>query len=563
MADLDKSKKREIIKNVAIVFLAVMLVLTFFSNTIMNYSLAEVSTSYVQGGNITTRVTGSGTVKSVDPYSVVTEQSRKIKSVAVRVEDEVEKGDVIYYLEDTESDELKQAKSDLADLISGYEKAVIESGLSAGQISQIESGGSGTLASFMSELDGKDKGVADAKKAYDEAQAKVDEIQKQIDLCKDSSVDTSKEKKKVKEAQKKVDEAEKALSEIVTEYTVKENAYNQAKEIYEKLLEANNGNDLADDDQVKIDYKNAEAAYNEIFAKYTEKETALNSAKSALSKAQDALDNKKAQTSTNSTKENLESQLVVAEFDRDRAKEKYEEITAGKEDVLNEILAKIAIADSYAKITEKRQEVKDIEDADIGGEIVAPVSGTITSLGYVAGETTSPDEEAAVIQIAGKGFTLSYPVTRTQAQKVKVGDEVTIGDGWWYSDIKANLVAIQPDRNSANGDKILEFELQGESLVAGQTLSLSVGQKSSYYDFVVPNNAVKEDANGKFILIINSKNTPFGSRYIAKRCDIQVLESDDMYTAFTADLYGYEYVITTASKPVKSGDQVRLTSEAN
>ena len=32
-------KKREWVKTVAIIFLAVMLVLTFFSNTIMNHSL--------------------------------------------------------------------------------------------------------------------------------------------------------------------------------------------------------------------------------------------------------------------------------------------------------------------------------------------------------------------------------------------------------------------------------------------------------------------------------------------------------------------------------------------
>ena len=42
------SKRRDWIKNVAIIFLTVMLVLTFFSNTIMNYSLPEVATQYVQ-----------------------------------------------------------------------------------------------------------------------------------------------------------------------------------------------------------------------------------------------------------------------------------------------------------------------------------------------------------------------------------------------------------------------------------------------------------------------------------------------------------------------------------
>ena len=40
-------KRREWIKNAAIVFLVIMLILTFFSNTIMNYSLPEVATQTV------------------------------------------------------------------------------------------------------------------------------------------------------------------------------------------------------------------------------------------------------------------------------------------------------------------------------------------------------------------------------------------------------------------------------------------------------------------------------------------------------------------------------------
>ena len=39
-------KRREWVKNAAIIFLSVMLVLTFFSNTFMNYSLPEVAAQY-------------------------------------------------------------------------------------------------------------------------------------------------------------------------------------------------------------------------------------------------------------------------------------------------------------------------------------------------------------------------------------------------------------------------------------------------------------------------------------------------------------------------------------
>jgi hypothetical protein len=51
----DVTKRRSIIKNIAIIFLAVMLVLTFFSNTILNYSLPEVAVQYPMYGTISSR----------------------------------------------------------------------------------------------------------------------------------------------------------------------------------------------------------------------------------------------------------------------------------------------------------------------------------------------------------------------------------------------------------------------------------------------------------------------------------------------------------------------------
>ncbi len=76
---------------------------------------------------------------------------------------------------------------------------------------------------------------------------------------------------------------------------------------------------------------------------------------------------------------------------------------------------------------------------------------------------------------------------------------------------------------------------------------------------IVPNSAIREDSNGKFILIVESRQTPLGTRYTAVRVDVQVLASDDNQSAISAGLSGYEYVITTSTKPVEAGKQVRLT----
>ena len=162
------------------------------------------------------------------------------------------------------------------------------------------------------------------------------------------------------------------------------------------------------------------------------------------------------------------------------------------------------------------------------------------------------------MQVAGKGFTVAFSATTEQAKKLSVGDIAELQNAWYYDGVKATLASIKPDPNEPAQKKLLTFNVEGE-VQAGQSLSLSIGQKSMDYELVVPNSAIREDNNGKFILIVESKSSPLGNRYIATRVDVEVLASDDTHTAISAGIYGYEYVITTATKPVEAGKQVRLT----
>jgi len=59
-------------------------------------------------------------------------------------------------------------------------------------------------------------------------------------------------------------------------------------------------------------------------------------------------------------------------------------------------------------------------------------------------------------------------------------------------------------------------------------------------------------------LIVESKSSPLGTRYTASRVDVQVIASDDTQSAISGGVYGYEFVITTSTKPVQAGELVRL-----
>lgn len=121
-------KKREWVKTAAIIFLAILLVLTFFSRTIMNASLPEVAAQQVSSGAINARIRGTAAVEANEVYNVTIKQTRKVASVMATVGQQVNVGDVLFVLEAEESDELKQAELDLESLQQTYDKSLIEAG---------------------------------------------------------------------------------------------------------------------------------------------------------------------------------------------------------------------------------------------------------------------------------------------------------------------------------------------------------------------------------------------------------------------------------------------------
>lgn len=541
-----KAKRREWVKTAAIVFLSVMLVLTFFSNTIMNYSLPEVAAQYITSGTITAKIRGTGTVESGSLFNVKVLESRKVLSVEVRVGDTVQIGDVICYLDASESNELKEARTQLEILQEAYDSAqdaynlaLLTGGYSA---EVIQNAGSTQSVSAYREQ------ILQAQKEVDAQQAIVDEWQKQVD-----------------ELQNQID----VSGNLINERNAVTNAQAAVSSIQAELIEP----------QGKLDSLNAQlnalqgdktSDHSEEIAALEEQITAqknkmaslerqLQDAQTNLANAQTVLAYKQSVVS-----DELTSKMNTARVNLGNAQKLLDE----KKEALDKLTANIRgayeLSASYDKVQKAKADVvkqqdliAELEAKSAGAAVTAEVAGTITSISVVAGETTSPDVPVATIQPEGKGYTLSFSVTNQQAQRISVGDPAELVNSWWYNDITATVASIRPDPSSPNNQKLVTFNLTG-SLTAGQSLSLQVGQRSANYDNIVPNSAIREDNNGKFILVVETRNSPLGNRYYATRYDVEVLASDDTQSAISGALYGYEYVITTATKPVEAGQMVRL-----
>lgn len=657
-----KIKDRGWVKNVAIIFLSVMLVLTFFSNTIMNRSLPEVATQSIGSNTITAQVRGTGKVSATQNYEVKIDQTRVVKSVMVKVGQEVNAGDVLFVLSDAESDELEAAQDTLRSLSTSYQKALL----------------SATESDYAKE----NRDIQRAKENLEEAEQKRDELKVSSMEIVAAETSLTLAKDKVKEAQKKLDRAQEDLDDIggkvetddatltalrnardakkaaldaaneamestniiyKTEYDeikrVAEKAIEESEEYHKQFPNASEGLEKTKEEKAYIESKlsvympvivsraveenkkpddlnieeykpepdeeeepedvsvQAEVgnvgerykkAYDEVIAceqAVADADAEHESAKEALRRAQRA-DNSSEYESASRAVKKAQENLTAAQETQTEAEEKLNELKDRKKDYetaaetvkacqisledlmfalqeqqkadnRNAQMEKLDLQDLAAQVGKAQKRVNELREDSGSKEIVAEVPGVIESIGITAGNKTTPDTALATIELPDMGYTMSFSVTNEQARLIHAGDSATVSNYYYGSQIIATVSSVKTDPKNPQTSKLVTFDVTGDVNV-GADLTVSVGQRSQEYDFVVPNSALRSDANGDFILVITAKNSPLGNRYIATRVDVTKIASDDTNTAVTGALNRGDFVITTSTKPIENGQQVRM-----
>ena len=685
---MNKVKNRGWVKNVAIIFLTVMLILTFFSNTIMNRSLPEVATQAVTSDSITAKIRGTGTVTANGSYEVMADSTRKVKTVMIKEGQEVNTGDTLFILEAGASEELSAARDTLRAAQKAYQEALINNADAdyAKENRDIKLAREG-LAEAQAKLEKLTVTEAELTQARQNAEyykSYAEEMKKayekaQKDLEDFGGKNSVSEEDKVKALQTINDKRQEiSLEEAATEgdyliygsryFFVEIEARKRARQYslsysetmpyvielikkgeikvsgdgndfsawVKKLQDAftldPNGNmyyldsEITSDCYEKLD-KKPSGLYSEefyirhmpsgkiyslptaSFPAYTAEDfetayTTLTTHESNLEKLNEELarlqsDYQRMLAGDNTTAYNAYSEAVKAAEEKskaadelktkaDEAMAKLEEQQKSYEDQQTTVkglekelenklfdfaqqqkndnkasqLAALNLQELAYNVSEAQKKLDALSGTDeSANEIKASVSGIVRTVSITAGNTTTPNTSMATIEVPDMGYGLSFSVTNEQARRVHKGDVATVSNYYWGSTIEATLTAIKTDPKNPQTSKLLEFELSGD-VTAGSSLTLSVGEKSAAYDYVVPNSAIRNDANGDFVLIITAKSSPLGNRYTATRVDVTVIASDDTSSAISGGIQSGDFVITTSTAPIKNGDRVRMADAA-
>ena len=355
----------------------------------------------------------------------------------------------------------------------------------------------------------------------------------------------------VDQAQHEVSEIEKTLQNAEKDLQEKKSAYEKAgdavKQAEAELKQAQNYESY---EALGEEIKNLTDKKNQLDKEMKEAQALIDSGTEEGKRAiQTRIAEKNREiTAQTKTVNNLEKQVEDAKALADGSSDAAQ---------LNQQQFDIELKQIEDRIAKQEKEIARLEKASVEPTVVSPVTGVIESISVVVGKMAEANTPLMSITVSEMGYTMKCTVTGEQAAKVKVGDEATLQ--WYYggSAPTAKVVSIKSDASSQGKNKIVTLSVTGE-VSPGTSLTFTLGNKNASYDCVVPNSAVREDSDGKFVLVVSAKSTPLGNRYTAKRVPVEVIASDEINSALSGDVSG-QYVITTSASPISDGMQVRLS----
>lgn len=540
----NKPKNREWVKTAAIIFLTVLLVLTFFSNTINNRLLPEVATVAVTDGSITAKVRATGKVSAIGNNEVKATGTRTVAAVKVKEGQEVNEGDVLFVMGSAADDELEAAVDARDSAYFGVKRAktsypvdTSSYSLNAAYTSYLDALQNEEIAwnQYMMALDhSNDPNYINIANQLSTAQAQLESLNIQLEQYRAS-------------LQLDMNSAEQAYYDryaywqMLPDGPEKDIALAEANFAYQTFLSA----------QQK--YQDSFLYTDPYVQQITELENTINALEIQLSSFDNDASAMKAKYDAALSARNSAEQAYTSA----QASHAASQASLGQQSAA----VAIDVEEAELNLDKKQAKVNSLSGEGEDANVYAKVSGIVETVNYSSGDTVTKDDVMCIIEVPDQGYTMSASVTKDQASRLKVGDSAAASNYYWGKTITATISSIKSDPKDPQGKRLITFDVEGD-VTSGQELTVSVGQKSASYDIIVPKSAVMSDNNGNFVLVITSKSSALGNRYFAKRVDIEVLAEDDTSRAISGDLGNGDFVITNSSTKINSGDQVRLADNS-
>ena len=545
------SARRARVIKAMIAFVAILAVLTFFSNTIMNMTIPKVLGSYASRGNLSYSNSAKGKVVVDNMTEIKGLEGRVVDEIKVTSYDVVKKGDTILTLkpiEDDETLELKKEQLKTAEREKAYEarqpKEKTDFSMNIDAINLAKT----TLSEAKDTL----KKVQNKKNVMNSNQKIIDEESvKEVSL--EAAVSAA--AKTVEDLKTQIDKIKAEKAPLDAQITVYQET-NTPEPTEDELL--NNSTPYA----ILVNkVKEKEEEIKKIEAQLAPAEARMKEASADLAECQGKIE--KAQNEISSL-ENLPSEAAAknavssAQNQLDKANKDYS--SAKTEASIAADKAKDDANDRDEKIAKLKAEIEKLEAAAKITEIKAPAAGYVYNLAVSAGDNlTAKTTVGYILPESNRECSVTFSFETKTAQNIWAGQQLEVTSGFIQG---CTVMSKKPDPDNPRGSMLVKCRVEGNESWPDEEVTVNAGRGNDNYKCVVSSSAVNEDNSGHFVYAIIGSSTPLGDKYTVKRIDVSVEATDGAYSAITSnngELDKYDVMIVIRSeKPLEDGQRVRL-----
>ena len=577
----DRRKNRSWVVRAIISFVAILALLTFFSNTIMNATIPKVMAQNAVKGNLSFTNSATGMIEADRKTDVKSVAGREVDQILVRNYVTVEEGDVIMTLKPAEDlSQLDTLRSQLADAEATVQAAALAPD-NSGDYSVQEA----AIAAAQSDLNdanealtaanGRDSSIASAQDTINYYNSIIPGLQATVDAEAATVADYNDQ---ITSAQNEQNNTVIELGVLGAEPVPTPAPEAQPAETA-ATAEGETGETTAETTAAPADPNAARIA--ELQAQYAEQQANIDNLTSLRDAAQGRLDSASTELgAAESALSTAQGDLAAAQqlpsvSDAQAAVNSAQRSLNQANDALSDARANDASAAvTNARTAERNQETIDqleeqiakLEESLTCTEITAPCDGMVYGLSISEGSVMQENVVIFTIIPNDATYSVKFTFKTSVASNFMQGMELTVNDA--YVD-QCRITNIYPDETNPREKRIVVCSVNSlDQLFPGTQLTVTADRSNASYDHVVPSSAVIHDNSGDYVYVVIESSSPLGDKYVVKRVDVTVEEEDGSLSAISpkdsnSKVLDQGMVVTRSEKPLHNGDRVRLEDYSN
>lgn len=571
-------KKKWVIRTIA-GLIAVVVLLVFFSSTIINWSLAKVKAYRPTSGSISASIVASGEIIAEMQDRMYADGVRRVESINVQQGDTITIGQSIAMIEPVvveDNLDYQAASEELATLITAQRQKEIEAGKSANRRE---------YASLEQAIQNAQDDLTEARKQVTEAnkksslQSEVNRLQSSVSTYTGQVDSLSAEVQAygdtLNTAISNLSEKQALFSEAEQDYLQKKQIYDEKKAANEAAgIPANSTVDGPSEDALWVIMEDArlymetfrgprdaaQKSVDDIRGQISAKSSELQAASTRKATAEQSL-------STAQSRLNSVPDLDVAQKAQRTAQEALD--TAQKrlvdqrgDDTIQVQLDAIKDEEERIKMEKAQNKVNKLRDSLERTEILSTIEGVVASVEMQEGAETVDGDIILVVDLQQEGYKTEISFKTEEAELFEVGMAANSD----YNVEQAVISSIRIDPSDPVKRRLVVFSLVlsnwGYNIQGGQ-VTLSLLNQSKSFDCILPKGAIVQDAAGQFVYVVNSRSTIFGERNVVEKIKVEIIgvSANGEQVAIDPTALNELPVILSSTKPIEAGNLVRIMPE--